>query len=295
MKHRKPLIKWVGGKTQIIDTVMELFPKEIINYHELFVGGGSVLIALLEAINANHINVTGKIYAYDINETLINFYVNIQKRVAKVIKEVNNLLEIFGQLIEKKMVQKPLCEDDAYESQESYYYWVRHTFNNFTQLQKNSAMGSAHFLFLNKTCFRGIHREGPNGFNVPYGNYHDPEIMNDTHMKYISTLLQPVKFICSSFEQSYQLVSDKDFCYLDPPYVPVDEKSFVKYNQSGFTLEQHKTLFTMCKRTKFLLSNSDTSLVHKYFKHYKHKIILCKRAINCKKPNAIVNEILVYN
>ena len=72
--YDKPVIKWVGGKTQIIDTVIDNFPTEITNYHELFLGGGSVLLALLQNIDNNKIKVSGSINAYDVNETLHLFH-----------------------------------------------------------------------------------------------------------------------------------------------------------------------------------------------------------------------------
>ena len=78
-KYIKPLIKWVGGKTQIIQQIIDTFPNDINNYHELFLGGGSVLLALLEDIKNNKIDIKGNIYAYDLNETLINMYKNIQR------------------------------------------------------------------------------------------------------------------------------------------------------------------------------------------------------------------------
>ena len=77
----KPLLKWVGGKTQILDDVMSLFPTKIKNYHEPFIGGGSVLIGLLTYINAGKIKLTGKIYASDLNSNLIGFYKNIQMQI----------------------------------------------------------------------------------------------------------------------------------------------------------------------------------------------------------------------
>ena len=64
----KPFLKWVGGKTQIINKVLDKFPYEINNYHELFLGGGSVLLALLSYIKEEKIKVNNKIYAYDLNE-----------------------------------------------------------------------------------------------------------------------------------------------------------------------------------------------------------------------------------
>jgi DNA adenine methylase len=89
-------------------------------------------------------------------------------------------------------------------SKESYYYWIRTLFNKLTQPEKNKPLGTAYFIFLNKTCFRGVYREGPSGFNVPFGHYNNPEIINDIHIKNISKIIKNVKFHCLSFEKSFE-------------------------------------------------------------------------------------------
>jgi DNA adenine methylase len=89
IKYYKPIVKWIGGKTQIINDIINKFPVNIKNYHELFLGGGSVLIALLQNIENKNIVVKELIYAYDINETLINMYINIQKQQSTEIQIMN--------------------------------------------------------------------------------------------------------------------------------------------------------------------------------------------------------------
>ena len=291
----KPFIKWVGGKTQIINLIIDNFPTKIINYHELFLGGGSVLLALLENIENNKIKLTGCIKAYDINETLINVYINIQKKLDNVITSINNIIQVYSKLTGIVVNRQPKTIEEAMTSQESYYYYTRIQFNKMNQEQKNSPFGSAYFIFLNKTCFRGVYREGPNGFNVPFGHYANPEIINEEHLKVISNLIKKVTFIHSSFEDSFKQIKKDDFIYLDPPYAPENDKSFVGYTMYGFNLAQHTLLFTLCKSFKFLMSNSDVILVKNSFtdKKYTIKTILCKRSINSKKPNAKTNEILI--
>jgi len=294
-KHIKPIIKWVGGKTQIIDQVMNEFPNDINNYHELFLGGGSVLLALLEDIKSGKIKVHGKIYAYDFNETLINLYKNIQSNPDMIIKEINELIDDYNNINFTEVNRKPTNLSDAKTSQESFYYWVRQSFNKMKKSEKNSAKGTAYFIFMNKTCFRGVYREGPNGFNVPFGNYKNPEILNPEHLKEISDLIQGVTFIHSSFEESFKNVKADDFVYLDPPYAPENDTSFVSYTAGGFTEEQHMNLFETSKKFKFLMSNSDVDMVKNEYtdKKYTIKIISCKRTINSKKPNSKTNEVLI--
>ena len=293
--YEKPIIKWVGGKTQIIDKIIENFPLEINNYHELFLGGGSVLLALLKNIEKNKIKVIGTINAYDINETLINFYKNIQNKPDEVIIVIKKVIDIYNSLEGNIINRKPKNLSEAKTSQESYYYWIRRQFNELKQEQKNSPLGTAYFIFLNKTCFGGVYREGPNGFNVPFGHYNNPEIINEEHIKKISNLIKNVNFYCSSFDKSFEKVNENDFVYLDPPYAPENNKSFVGYTLSGFNLEQHNLLFSTCKKFNFLMSNADVDLVKDNFKDAKYitKIISCKRSINSKKPESKTNEVLI--
>ena len=299
--YEKPIIKWVGGKTQIIDKVMDLFPNAIYNYHEIFLGGGSVLLALLQKVKDNKITVNGSINAYDINETLINLYKNIQTKPDEVLVEIKKIIDVYngiGGIINNEVIvnrnAKSLTE--ATTSQESYYYWIRKQFNNLSQINKNTPLGTSYFIFLNKTCFRGIYREGPNGFNVPFGNYKNPEIINEEHLKRVSILIRNVNFYCSNFESSFEKINKKDFVYLDPPYVPENNKSFVGYTSSGFNLDQHNLLFNNCKKFNFLMSNADVDFVKEHFKddNFIIKILSCKRSINSKKPDSKTNELLIY-
>ena len=160
-------------------------------------------------------------------------------------------------------------------------------------LDKKSINCSAMFIFLNKTCFRGLYRVGPNGFNVPYGNYKNIII---EPFENISILIKDVIFECLKFEDSMKKIKLGDFVYLDPPYVPETKKSFVKYNKEGFSEQQHLELFKTIKESgvNFVMSNSDTELVNNSFENYYNiNIIECRRAINSKNPGSTVNELII--
>ena len=289
---QKPFLKWVGGKTQILDEIIELIPKEMDNYHELFLGGGSVLFAVLSLQKENKIVIKNKIFAYDFNKDLINVFKHIQNNFQSVQKYLNDLkceynsIEIFKNSNSKK-------------SKESFYYSIRDKFNNFPD--KQSIEYSALFIFLNKTCFRGMHRRGPKGFNVPFGHYKQINFMDDTEIENISKLIQNVEFIHADFQTSIIKIKKKDFVYMDPPYYPIDKKSFVSYNKDGFNLEMHDTLFELCneklkkKKIKFLFSNAKVDYVEKSFQDCKIKEIYARRAINRNNPGEKVKEILIYN
>ena len=295
INYIKPIIKWVGGKTQILDKIINKFPKIINNYHELFLGGGSVLIGLLQNIKENKIKVNGTINAYDINETLINLYKNIQSKSNEIILEIDKIIKIYSNINTNIINRKAQTVKEALTSQESYYYYIRNIYNKLSQSDKNKPLGSAYLIFLNKTCFRGLYREGPNGFNVPFGNYNNPEIINIEHIKLLSVLMKDVNFYHSDFETSFEKINENDFVYLDPPYYSDNKKSFVNYISNGFSLEKHNILFTKCKKFNFLMSNADIDIVKNHFldKKYLTEIILCKRSINSKNPSSKVNEVLI--
>lgn len=298
----KPIIKWVGGKTQIIDKIIDNFPTNINNYHELFLGGGSVLLALLSMQKNNKININGSINAYDINPILINMFVNIRDNPEEIYKYIKKLLYHFNKITVNNVnniSERKIKHIEKITSKENFYYWLRYKFNKLKKKELSIRL-SAIFIFLNKTCFRGVYREGPNGFNVPYGNYNMPEVINKQHLMEISKLIQNVNFYHMGFEQSFAKICPNDFnnfIYLDPPYAPINNTSFVDYVVDGFNIDKHKNLFELIKNKniKFLMSNADVEIIRETFKDYKIITILCKRSINSKNPESKVNEVLIFN
>jgi DNA adenine methylase len=300
VEKTKPFIKWVGGKTQILGEVLSHFPVRISNYHELFLGGGSVLLGLLSYIKEGKITVSGKIYASDLNSNIISLYKNIQSNPNELIREVMLLIDDFSKCGNSGVNRAPKSKEEAQTSEESYYYWIRSKFNAL--VDKSTMNASAMLLFMNKTCFRGLYREGPNGFNVPFGNYKNPGIIDEEHIRAISELIKSVEFIAQPFQDSIKKVVKGDFVYLDPPYAPETEKSFVGYTADGFDLDAHNTLFKMCEEmtennVKWVMSNANVSLVRDAFvaPKYETKIISVRRAINSTNPEATTNEVLIKN
>ena len=301
----KPVIKWVGGKTQIIDKVIANFPVDINNYREIFLGGGSVLLALLSYAKKDIIKIRGNIYAYDLNEPLINIYKNIQSKHNELYAELKHLVDDFGECGERRNINRKAANiDEAKEAKENYYYWIRNKYNSLSAAEKNDVIGSAMLIFLNKTCFRGIFRVGPNGFNVPYGNYKNPEIINKNHLDIIHDLIKDVIFKCSDFRESMINIEDGDFLYLDPPYVPEKNTSFVGYTKGGFDIANHNELFAIIhtlkeKNIRMAMSNSDVEIIRNIFSaneyNYTIETLVCKRSINSKNPDSKTNEVIIRN
>lgn len=301
----KPFLKWVGGKTQILTQVLDLFPPQIQNYYEPFLGGGSVLLGLLSYIKMGKIQITGTIFASDVNPIIIGIYQNIQLRVEELITSVQELCTEYVNITSTEVNRTPATLVEAQTSPESYYYWIRSRFNALLPEDKCSVNGSAMMLFLNKTCFRGVYREGPRGFNVPFGNYKNTAtIIDPDHIRTVSELIRGVEFRVASFEQVFsEPTFDRNtFMYLDPPYVPKTETSFVGYTADGFSGLQHEYLFSECaklsdKNVKFVLSNAHVPLVISSFPVllYTVNTISCRRAINSKDPSSRTDEVLIAN
>jgi len=296
----KPVLKWVGGKTQIIDKLILDFPIEINNYREVFLGGGSVLLSLLSYVKSGVIKINKNIYAYDLNEPLIFIYKNIQTRHNELYNILQNIITEFNECGNGEIKRTPANIQDAKIAKENYYYWIRSEYNKLCLHDKKDILGSAMFIFLNKTCFRGVFRVGPKGFNVPYGHYNNPEIINKEHLEEIHNLIQNVIFESCDFNVSLTNLEPNDFVYLDPPYNKEVDTSFVGYTENGFGIEKHTQLFGLCNglnHKKFMMSNSNTDFVKQNFPEEKYNIqvITAKRSINSKNPSSKTTELIIKN
>jgi DNA adenine methylase len=296
----KPILKWVGGKGQIITDIIQTFPREMEDYHEPFLGGGSVLLALLSYRQAGMIAINGEVHASDKNMALISLYKNIQCKCDEVLEELERLVKVMTECGSGDANRKPANLEEAKSSRESYYYWVRQGYNSFSTEERSSPQGSAALIFLNKTCFRGVYREGPKGFNVPFGHYKNPCVYDRSHVRQVSELIRGVHFHHRPFEESISRIPDGSFAYLDPPYAPINAASFVGYTGDGFGKDMHEVLFKLChdareRGVRFVMSNADVACVRSSFPEdaYVTSVISCRRAINSKNPAARVDEVIV--
>jgi DNA adenine methylase len=254
----RPVLKWVGGKTQLLEQVLSEFPEHIDDYYEPFVGGASVLLSVIP-------RVKGIARASDINPHLIALYHRIQSDPEGLIAELREL--------EK-------------DTTEATYYRRRDEFNRSPR--------PALFVYLNKVGFRGMYREGPSGFNVPFGHYANPTVCDPENIRKFSKLVESVEFSCQSYDDALRGCGPSDFVYVDPPYAPETATSFTKYTAESF---DHKKFFNILKSSpsRWVMSNSNTDLVRGEFETYQTVEVSARRAINARNPAARTTELIIKN
>jgi len=274
MKNGVPsLIKWAGGKKQLLEQFKQFFPEKIERYFEPFVGGGTVAFFLLQ----NHPEIK-KIFLSDINEELIITYNSVKNNIDKLIS---------------------LLKEYKLKHNKEFYYKIRaKDVKKLTPVQI-----AARFIYLNRTCFNGLYRVNSHGgFNVPIGSYKNPTICNEEDLREISRLLQKDDIIVAQFYNTVKKAKKGDFIYFDPPYHPLKKgKSFTMYAKGGFLeKEQEKLKETFAeldkKGCKVMLSNSDTPFIRELYKDYKINTVLATRMINCDGKNrGKINEVVITN
>lgn len=251
----RPFVKWAGGKGRLIPQITKYYPEDlktgvIDKYVEPFVGGGAVLIDILQKYDVK------EVYAYDTNKDLINAYNVIKTDVNSLI---NKLKKYEDEYISLEM-----------EDRKKYYYDVRSEYNS-SEIKdgKTSLKRAAEFIFLNRTCFNGLYRVNQSGdFNVPMGKYKNPTICDGENLEALSKLIKNVEFICGDYQTTEEIVDKNTFVYFDPPYRPLSVTSgFTSYTKDDFDDEDQKQLASYfrtldTKDAKLMLSNSNPKNVN---------------------------------
>lgn len=269
----QPFLKWAGGKRQLLPQIKPYIPEIGENtYFEPFLGAGAMLFSI-QPHNA---------IVNDINSELYNVY--------KVIADE----QLFEELIEdlRSHVNESECfyEIRALDRSEDY--------QNLSPVKKASR-----FIFLNKTCFNGLYRVNSKGqFNVPFGKYKKPEIVNEAVLREVHQFLNQsnITFLNGDFKAAVKEAKSGDFVYFDPPYDPVSQtSSFTSYAQEGFGKAEQYELRDVFKQLndrgcKVLLSNSDTPFIREIYEGFNIVTVQANRAINSKaEGRGKINEVLV--
>ncbi|NUF77646.1 DNA adenine methylase [Snodgrassella sp. ESL0323] len=278
MRHSKkqliaPVLKWAGGKRQLLDTLIPLVPKDYSVYCEPFVGGGALFFALQP--QSACIN--------DVNHELIRVYTVIKN-------DVDALIEQLKQFQNNK--------DQFYEIRS----WDRNKdkYTHLSDIEK-----AARIIYLNKTCFNGLFRVNASGeFNVPFGNYANPNIVNEPVLRAISFYFNNSEIVFNAVDYAEILknLPDNAFVYLDPPYDPVSvTANFTSYTKDGFSRDEQIKLRKCCdelneRGIKFMLSNSATDFICDQYSKYNIEIISAKRLVGADaSKRGRIQEVIVRN
>ena len=295
MEIVKPFVKWAGGKTSLIPQITKYFPFELRNgkiekYIEPFVGGGAVLIDILQKYDVK------QAYAFDINKDLINCYNVIKYKVEDLIQKLEKK--------EKEFLA--LCIDER----QKYFYDIRTKYNSYFLNAELDAERASEFIFLNRTCFNGLYRVNKSGkFNVPFGKYKNSTICDSRNLRNLSILFENTIFKCGDYKESESLIDEKAFVYFDPPYRPLSVTSgFTSYTKEDFNDENQKELAKYynklnVKNAKLMLSNSNPKntdenddFFENIYKGFNINEVSAKRMINSNsKGRGEISELLITN
>lgn len=268
-----PVVKWVGGKRQLLDRLIPLIPTTFTTYCEPFIGGGAVLFSL-QPQNA---------IINDINSELIGVYNAIKY----------NIDELIARLEKFENTKECFYEVRSWDRDEAFY-------NQLTAIDK-----AARVIFLNKTCYNGLYRVNSAGeFNTPFGRYKRPNIVNEVTLRAVHDYFNKanITILNSSYKQAVQGLPKDSFVYFDPPYDPISvTASFTGYNAGGFDNLDQIALRDCCRQLdqagiKFMLSNSSTDFIRDIYQEFDITIVPAKRAINSVgSKRGTVDEVIVRN
>lgn len=297
----KPFLKWVGGKTQLIQQLDQNAPAElkshlIETYIEPFVGGGSFFFHVAQRYNVKRLIIA------DSNQDLILAYWTIRDRVAALTSMLEDMQSKYLELSEAQ--------------REDFYYATRKVFNenkagfDFKVASDAWVERAAQLIFLNKTCFNGLFRVNAAGFfNVAFGKYVNPKICDPGNLSAVSQILERTQILLGDFSNVLSLVDSKSFVYLDPPYRPLSETSnFTGYSSSSFNDDDQSRLAEFCREAtaggaKLMISNSDPENVgsdDSYFQNlypgYTINRAYASRMVNCKADKrGKITELIITN
>ena len=296
----KPVLKWAGGKTQLLPQLNELLPDklrtgEVKKYIEPFVGGGAMFFYLYKKY------CFSEIYLFDINKELVILYNSIRNNVDELIYSLSKVSDEYLSL--------------SNEKRKEYYYQKREEYNNFdkdidaNKYSLDFISRSALTIFLNRTCFNGLYRvNSQNKFNVPVGKYKNPTILDEKNLRAVSQSLQTAEIRHCDFSETLNYADTDSFIYYDPPYRPISKTSaFNSYTLNNFDDNEQKRLkllFEKCheKGALQMESNSDPTnfsedtFFDDLYVNFNIYRINANRIINSKaEKRGIIKELVITN
>lgn len=280
-----PVIKWAGGKRQLLDKIIERLPNNFNDYYEPFLGGGAVLFGLSPLLKNK------KIVVNDINSQLINLYKVLKKDPDQLISQLDEL--------DKKHNES--------NNQKEFYLSMRDRYNEMIKNAENFSDidVAAQMVYINKHCFNGLYRVNSKGlFNVPFNNKETGSSFNKENIIAVSEFFNAkegsIKILNGDFEESVKDATKKDFVFLDSPYAPLNETSFESYTKEGFSYDEHLRLANLYKDLSdkgvyCMLTNHNTKLINELYSDYNIEVISVKRFINANASKRTGEEVIITN
>ena len=271
-EYYKPILKWAGGKRQLLPVLIKNIPDKFNTYYEPFIGGAALLISLYS------LNKIDDSVISDINKDLYNLYKTIKENPQQLIDELDNL---------------------EFKNNKEDYYKARELFNS----TEDPANRSALLIYLNRHGYNGLYRvNSSNKFNVPFGKYNNPGMPSSRNIMALSELFQSCTIMNSDFELTVNNAKKGDFVYFDPPYMPLSKTSyFTGYTHSGFDEKDQerlaKTFQELSDRGVYVMeSNSSTDFIKELYKDFNLLEVDARRNINSvgTKRNSI-KELIITN
>jgi DNA adenine methylase len=288
LSHARPFLKWAGGKTQLLSQLEVRFPKQLIegrvkNYFEPFLGGGAVYFYAMQKYRIE------RAFLCDINKELILAY--------KVVKrDVSALIDALSKLSDRYFKTTINERGDLFNEVREQYNEER-TRIDYQTYNTDWVKRATKMIFLNKTCFNGLFRVNKSGeFNVPFGRYENPPILDSVNLTNASAMLQKAEIEIAHFEDIQQKVVENSFVYFDPPYKPISTtSSFTSYSTFSFGDESQLHLAEVFRRLTrkrnvwLMLSNSDPD--GGFFQNlYKHKGIYIDKVLASRMINSVAEK-----
>lgn len=271
-----PLVKWAGGKRQLLPSLNNRLPPDWNDFYEPFFGGGAFFISL-----HNQGRISRAVIA-DLNNELVNFYQVVKTSPEKLID---------------------VLSENSFENSANAYTQLKEEFNTTVPDTKNTVRRAALFVFLNKHGYNGLWRVNSKGkFNVPFGRYAKRSLPSASSIRLFSAMLRQVTILHTDFEKAVKTARKGDFIYFDPPYYPLSKTArFTAYNCTGFSLDDQVRLaglFTLLskKGVKVMLSNSKVQEIEDLYEGYTIETVAATRCINCNgSKRSGTSEIIVTN
>ena len=275
----KPIIKWVGGKTQLLKELKEIIIpalKEDSYYYEPFCGGAAL------ALDLEHKNTI----LNDLNSELINMYRVIKHKPEELIAELKRF-------------------QNSHNSE--FYYHIRNLDRTDALSKMSDVVKAARNIYLNKTCFNGLYRvNSKRQFNSPIGRTSSgktPDIVQEDLIREMSKFLKTVQFHNGDYRESLVYAKNGDVVFFDPPYdqdESISSEGFVGYQKEGWTRKDLEELKTVCdelsiRGVKVVLTNNDTEFVRELFAGYNFREVEVKRSINRDGNKRKGKELIIYN